>query len=227
MTALPFLTAPAAPSTRDIGTPSTGTLRFPVMGGLTVHESVVIDELLSERPNTFVEAAKVADAIATGESISRVEAFTLIENAVGGQTMEPEAQSLRLKYADRINAVIHLFANSNKHTTEAAVTALIRCRLDRPTWTVSDTHTLARRLLNDIYDLYLDELEAEATPTSQLTDEELGKQPPASGSRPKRTGSKSPTTSSTTSPANTTDSPSAESCDAPPSPAGTTCSVSS
>ncbi len=212
MTALPFLTPPSAPRTRDVGTTDTGILRFPVLGGITVLESITAEELVAERPNAFVEAAKVADAIAIAESITRVEAFTIIERAVGNQALEPDAQSLRLKYADRINAVIHIFASSNQFTTEAAVTALIRHRLDRPDWTVSDTRTLHRRLVDDIYNLYLDELDAEAAPMPQLSEEELGKQRPATGGHRKRTGPKSPTNSSTTSPASTTAEPSAQSC---------------
>lgn len=212
MATLPFLQPPAAPRTRDIGTSESGILRIPVLGGLTVQESIAIDDLLADRPNAFVEAAKVADAIATAEGITRVEAFTVIERAVGGQDLEEAAQSLRLKYANRINEVIRIFAGSNQFTTEAAVTALIQCRLDRPDWSVTDTRTLLRPLLQGIYDLYLDELDAEANPTAQLSDEELGKPQPASGGHPKRTGRKSPTTSSTSSPANTTAAPSPQSC---------------
>lgn len=205
MQALPFLKAPTAPTTRDVGTAESGILRFPVLGGITVQESIVIDELLAQRPNAFVEAAKVATTISTAESITAVEAFTVIERAVGVQELEPEAQALRLKYAEQINNVIAIFSASNQHTTEAAVTALIRCRLDRPSWQVSDTRTLLRPLLKGVYDLYLDELDAENNPTAPVSEEELGKPQPASGRRPKRTGPKSPTNSSTTTPANTTE----------------------
>jgi len=202
---LPFLKPPAAPTTRDVGNDESGILRFPVLGGLTVQESITIDQLVAERPNAFVEAAKVATAISAGEGITAVEAFTVIEQAVGSQELEPAAQALRLKYAEQINHVIHVFSTSNQYTTDAAVTALIRCRLDRPEWGVDDTHTLARRLLQDIYDLYLDEVAAENNPTSPVTEEELGKPQPGSGGRAKRTGSKSRTTSSTSTPASTSE----------------------
>ena len=208
MATLPFLKPPAAPTTRDIGNSESGILRFPVLGGLTVQESITIDELLAERPNAFVEAAKVATTISTAESITAVEAFNVIERAVGTQDLELDAQALRLKYAEQINHVIRVFSTSNQHTTDAAVTALIRCRLDRPDWGVNDTHTLARRLRTDIYNLYLDELDAENNPAAPVTEEELGKPLPASGRRPKRTGPKSPTTCSTSTPANTTEAPS-------------------
>ena len=215
MPPLPFLQPPAAPRTRDVGNSDSGILRLPLIGGLTVTEAIVLEELVAERPNAFVEAAKFADAIAAAESISRVEAFTVIERAVGGQELEPAAQTLRLKYAARINAVIHIFTTSNEHTKEAAVTALIRCRQSLPDWSIADTRGLHRRLLTDIYDLYLDELESEATPASPVGEEELGKPPLESGSPAKRTGRKSPTASSTSTPANTAAPLSAESCAAP------------
>lgn len=209
MTTLSFLTTPATPRTRDVGNDDSGRLRFRVLGGLTVHESIVYDELVSERPNAFVEAAKVADAIAVAEKITRVEAFTVIEKAVGGVELEDDAQSLRLRYAQAINAVIHIFSTSNQYTKEAAVTALIRCRQDQSEWSVADTRTLHCRLLNDIYALYLDEIEAEAVPSASVSEEDLGKPQPDSGPPVKRTGRKSPTACSITSPASTTEAVSA------------------
>lgn len=110
---------------------------------------------------------------------------------------------MRIKHADRIDKVIRIFSQSTGFTQEAAVTALIRCRLDQPEWGVSDTQGLHRRLYQDIYALYLDELDAEANETVPVSEEELGKQPLGSGEKRKRTGRKSPTTSSTSSPAST------------------------
>ncbi len=209
MTTLSFLTPPAKPRTRDVGNADSGRLRFPVLGGLTVHESIVYDELVSERPNAFVEAAKVADAMAVAEKITRVEAFTVIEKAVGGQELEDDAQSLRLRYASAINSVIHIFSTSNQYTKEAAVTALIRCRQEQSEWSVEDTRTLHCRLLNDIYTLYQDEVDAEAVPSASISEEELGKPQLDSGPPVKRTGRKSPTVCSITSPASTTEAVSA------------------
>ena len=204
MRALPFLTAPAAPSTRIVGNAHSGTLRIPVLGGITVQESAYIDELLASKPNAFVEAAKVADGIAKQEGLTLVEAFTVIERAVGGVTQEADAEELRIKHAAAIDRVVKVFAASNRHTTEAAVTALLRFRLDLPEWDPSDTRGLRRRLRDDIYALYRDELEAEDSAPAPVGEEELGKPQRGSGSPRKRTGSKSPTTSSTTSPASTT-----------------------
>lgn len=209
---LPFLVAPATPRLRSCGNADSGVLEFPVLGGLTVQEAIVVDELLAGRPNAFVEAAKVADAISTRESITRIEGFAIIEQAVGGTDMEQAAQELRLKYATQINAVIAIFSSSNEYTKEAAVTALIRCRLSLHDWGLVDTRGLHRRLLTEIYELYLDEVAAEATPSSPLSEEDVKKPPLASGKQRKRTGPPLPTNSSTTSPANTTAPHSAASC---------------
>ena len=209
---LPFLVAPATPRLRLCGNADSGVLEFPVLGGLTVQEAIVVDELLAGRPNAFVEAAKVADAISTRESITRIEGFAIIEQAVGGTDMEPAAQELRLKYATQINAVIAIFSSSNEYTKEAAVTALIRCRLSLHDWGLVDTRGLHRRLLTEVYELYLDEVAAEATPSSPLSEEDVKKPPLASGKQRKRTGPPLPTNSSTTSPASTTAPHSAASC---------------
>lgn len=203
MRSLPFITAPAAPTTREVGNAESGILRFSVLGGLTVAESALMDELLAEKPSAFVEAAKIAALIAKDEDISLVEAFTVIERSVSGGEQEPAAEAMRIKHAERIDKVIRIFSQNTGFTQEAAVTALIRCRLDQPEWTTSDTRSLSRRLYQEIYTLYLDELDAEANETSPVSEEELGKQPPGSGGKRKRTGPKSDTTSSTSSPAST------------------------
>lgn len=184
---LPFLVAPAPPKKRLCGNAESGILELPELGGLTVLEANVVDELQSGRPNAFVEAAKVADAISANESITRIEGFAIIEQAVGGVEMEQKAQNLRLKYATEINKVIEIFSKSSDFTKEAAVTALIRCRLSLPLWSVQDTHNLQRRLLNDIYDLYQDELAAEETPSGQLSEEDIKKPPLVCGKQRKRT----------------------------------------
>lgn len=201
---LPFLVAPAPPRKRSCGNADSGILQLPELGGLTVLEASVVDELLAGRPNAFVEAAKVADAISANESITRIEGFAIIEQAVGGSDMEQEAQNLRLKYASQINTVIAVFSSSSDYTKEAAVTALIRCRLSLPDWSLTDTRGLHRRLLNEIYDLYLEEIAAEETPSAQLSEEDIKKPPLASGKQRKRTTTPLPTNCSITSPANTT-----------------------
>lgn len=212
MTTLPFITAPAAPRTRDVGNSESGILRLPLLGGITVQEAITIDELLADQPNAFVEAAKISEAISKEEGITLVEAFTVIERSLSGNEQEPEAEALRIKHASRIQKVINVFAASTQRTKEAAVTALVRHRLALPEWALADTCAMHRRLLNDIYAVYQDELAAENNDTPPVSDEELGKQPPATGGQRKPTGRRSRTTSSTTSPASTTEAPSAQSC---------------
>jgi len=205
MTALPFITAPAAPTTRDVGTAAAGILRFPVLGGVTVGESVVLNELLVDKPNAFVAAARIADSIAKEEKVTLLEAFTVIEHSVSGIALEAAADEIRLRHAARIDEVIKVFSASNDYTKEAAVTALVRCRLDLPSWGITDTRKMLQPLFDGIYALYQEELSAEGTESAPVTEEELGKPQPVSGGPSKPTGRKSRTTSSTPSPANTTD----------------------
>jgi hypothetical protein len=68
---------------------------------------------------------------------------------------------------------------------------LIRCRLKVPEWTVEDTRGLHKALFDAIWELAQEEQAAEQMPASPPTEEDLGKQPLATGSSRKPTGRKS------------------------------------
>jgi hypothetical protein len=176
---------------RRLGNEASGIVEMAVRGGLTVDESNTIAEILSDQPSEMVAGAKLADAIAAEEEISITEAFQIIENTIAGRTSEPAADAIRLKHASRIQEIHNHYERSNRLVTVATVTALIRHRLDRLTWSVADTGTLHRQLLRDIWDLALDEQQAESAPAAPPSEEDLKKQPPASSPRTKRTGTKS------------------------------------
>lgn len=188
---LPFLQAPATPRTLVVGNADSGTLEFPVLGGLTVGEAATIAELLANEHSSFVRGAQIADVIAKEDNISLIEAFQLIENSIAGKTLEPEADALRLKHAARIEEVARIYTTSGQRNMEAGVTALIRCRLGLPDWTLEKTHGLHRRLFNDIYDLLLSEQAAENDAPEPPTEEDLGKPQAEPGSAVKPTGKKS------------------------------------
>ena len=188
---LPFLQAPAKTEHRVVGNEVSGTLSVPVLGGLTVAESATIQDLLAQDQNAFVRGAQAADAIAKAEGITLTEAFELVEAAVGGRELEPEAEAMKLRHAARIEEVGKVFRAAGQRTQQATVTALIRHRLNLPDWGVADTQGLHRKLFSDLYQLAEEEQAAESLPTRQRTEEELGK-PPAGGGSPKRgTGKKS------------------------------------
>jgi hypothetical protein len=188
---LPFIVPPAAPTTRRIGNERCGVLELEVRGGLTVGESAIIAELLAGEQSSFVRGAQIADAIAKEESLSLTEAFQIIESAIGGRTLEPEAEAIRLRHAERIEEVGRVFALAGRRDREATVTALIRSRCDQPNWTLADTQKLDQALFDGIWELARDEQDSENMPSAPPTEEDLKKQPPEQPADKKRLGLKS------------------------------------
>ncbi len=188
---LPFITPPAAPTTRRVGNDRCGVLELEVRGGLTVGESATIAELLAGEQSSFVRGAQIADAIAKEESLSLTEAFQIIESAIGGRTLEPEADAIRLRHAERIDEVSRVFALAGRRDREATVTALIRSRCNLPNWSLKDTQDLHQDLFDDLWLLAREEQDAEDMPSAPPTEEELKKQPPALPAAKKRPGPKS------------------------------------
>jgi len=188
---LPFLQAPAPVKKRRIGNAQCGILEVEERGGLTVNESNTIAEILAEQDSTLVAAAKLADAMAAEQSISITEAFKIIEDSLSDAPLEPAANTIRLKYASQIQRVHTYLRQSQQRTAEATVTALIRHRLDRPTWTLAETCALDKALFDGLWLLALDEQEAEAMPANPPSEDELKKPPAAPTAKPKRTGPKS------------------------------------
>ena len=194
MPTLPFVQAPEAPTTRRLGTPASGILEMPVLGGLTVGESAVISELLANEQSSFVKGAQIADAIAKAEEISISEAFNIIEGAISGRQLEQRAEEIRTKHAALIQEVAQVYAAAGQRNMESTVCALIRCRCNLPEWSVADTRQMHRALFNAIWQLAQEESDAEAMPSEPPTEEELGKPPAADGAAMKRTGRRSSTT---------------------------------
>lgn len=193
--ALPFTTTPSPAIKRPCGNAASGILELPVLGGLTVGESSMINQqLLLMETSSFVEAAKAAEAIATEES-SRLgrefalsEAFQIVDNAITGRAMEDEAVEIRIRHAARIERVAQVYAQVAVSNMQATVTALINQRLNLPEWGVEDTRTLHRALFQDIWQLAQDEQEAENNPSAPPTDEELKKPQPEEATGRKRRG---------------------------------------
>ena len=188
MPSLPFIQSPEAPATRRVGNAASGILEMPMYGGLTVGESAAITEMLINEQSAFVRGAQIADAISTAEGISLTEAFSVIEGAIAGRELEDKSKALSTKYAAEIQEVSAVYATAGQRNMEATVTALIRYRCNLADWTVEDTRKMAKALFNDIWQLAQEESDAERTPVSPPTEEELGKQPAASGRGRKRTG---------------------------------------
>lgn len=208
-TTLPYRTPPRQHPPRLVGTLDSGTLEIPILGGLTVDEADTIAELLAQDQSAFVRGAKLADAIATEEGIDISEAFSIIEQAITGAKLEPKAEAIRVRHAERIEQVVQVYQSAGSRNMTASVTAIIRHRLDRPDWSMEQTGKLPRVLREGIWQLIQDEQAAESLPENRPTDEELKKQPPASGNGRKPTGGKSSGACATPIPAPSAATPSA------------------
>lgn len=191
MPSLPFIQAPEAPVTRRVGNAASGILELPMYGGLTVGESAAVTEMLMSEQSAFVRGAQIADAISTAEGISLTEAFSVIEGSIVGRDLEDKAKELSTKYATEIQEVSAVYATAGQRNMEATVTALLRYRCNLPEWSLHDTRKLPKALFNDVWQVAQEETEAERTPAAPPSEEELGKQPAASGRGKKRTGSAS------------------------------------
>lgn len=187
---LPFVVPPAAVSRRRIGTPSTGILEIEVRGGLTVAEAAEIAALQANEESSFTAGAQIADAIAKAEGITLVEAFQLIQLAVTGAELEPSAEELRIKHSAEIERVARIYAVAGERTMRATVTAMIRCRLDQPGWTMEQTGELPQKLFEALWDLAQEEMAAEDREQAPPSEEELKKPRAARKNRPP-TGSES------------------------------------
>jgi hypothetical protein len=187
---LPFITPPAAPTKRRVGNERCGILELEVRGGLTVGESATIAELLAGEQSSFVRGAQIADAIAKEESLSLTEAFQIIESAINGQALEPEAEAIRVKHLDRIEEVRRVFALSGRRDREATVTALIRSRCAQPAWTLEDTQKLDQVLFDDIWLLAQEEQDSEDLPSTPASEADLKKPPQEDTTGKKRPGAR-------------------------------------
>jgi len=188
MTDLPWITPPQAPAqpTRLVGTEATGTLRIPILGGLTVEEDRIVNELTAEDVNAFVIGAQLAELIAQETGLSLVEAFSLVEDAAAGRPIPDEHAEVRIRHAAQLQRVANALSATGQRTIDASVTAVIRHRLDRPGWTMPAK--FHRVLRNQIWQLIQAEQAAERLPASPVSEDDLGKPPGADGSGSEPTG---------------------------------------
>ena len=177
-----YVSEPTAPTMRTIGNRRSGIIEVPEYGYLTTDEDDLINELLADEPNPFVAAAKLSQAISVEEEIDILEAYQVVERSVTGQDMEPAAEAIKVKHAERIEGIVRIHREAGGHRIRASVTAILRQRLNvqeiPPNW--------PRALYQGIYQLVLDEQTAENQPADEVTSDGLGKPPEvtASGSEP-------------------------------------------
>lgn len=189
---LPFVQPPAPTTTRRLGNAHSGIVEVQVRGGLTVGESATISQLLASEQSSFVKGAQIADAIAKEEGISLTEAFQIIEGAISGKLLEPDADEIRLRHAARIEDVARCYAAAGQRNLEATVCALVRSRCTGcERFSLDDVRQMDAALFQGFWQLAQDEQAAEDLPANPPTEEELGKLLPAAANEKRRTGRRS------------------------------------
>ena len=170
-----YVSEPTAPILRKIGNRRSGIIEVPEYGYITTEEDDLIDQLLEGELSPFVSAAKLSQAIAVEENIDILEAYQVIERFILGKPMEPAAELIRIKHAERIMAIAKIHSDAGAKRMRASVTAILRQRLQVPEIPAN----WPRLLFSGIYQLVLDEQAAENAPAEEVTSEGLGKPPEA------------------------------------------------
>lgn len=168
---------------RRIGTAASGMLDIPILGGITVDEARTAEDLLADQPTTFVVEAIAADAIATAEDISIVEAYSIVTEAAGGKKSEdPTVNAIRMRHAARIDAVVRAYNEIGRNSMEAWAVTMIRHRLGQPGCAVADVRAMPRVLLQGLWGVVADEKDCEKTlPEPAASEADLKKPRPDDG----------------------------------------------
>ena len=179
---LPFVVAPAKRKTQRLGTKATGILELEVHGSILVGEAIDIAELMADKEQAIVSAAKLAERISAEQSISLLEAYSVVEGAAVGRALSDPQLEIKARYLEEISAMARAYIAQGQRRMQASVTALIRHRLDRPAWSMDDTARLDQPLLEELYAFFERERsggeEETAAPPSE---QEIKKQRPGTG----------------------------------------------
>jgi len=155
--------------------PRIGKWDFAPRGGLTAGEDELISELSADAPDSFVAAAKAADAIATAEGITIEEAYKLVSKLAESGC---DGSDVSVKHAALIANVRRAYRASGTIWMRATVTAMVRRRAGVASFTMEDAMDLSRGIYRKIYDFAQAEVAAENQPEEEPSAEELGKQQP-------------------------------------------------
>jgi len=186
---LPFVVAPAKPKTKRIGSKATGILELPVLRSLQVAEVIAVSDLTTDQDPAVVVAAKLAQRISAEQHITITEAYSLVESAALGHELSAEQEALRIEYLAEISELTRCWIQRGRDRMLASVTALIRCRLDRPDWSMDDTGRLPQALMEGLFAFFEEERQAAEEPNgAPPSEEEIKKQPPGTGSQPASIG---------------------------------------
>ncbi|MEW5857383.1 MAG: hypothetical protein AB1861_08380 [Cyanobacteriota bacterium] len=211
MKKLPFKTEPRQ-TTLLVGDEESGTLEFPVLGGLKVGEQVLVDEAMRSLPNAFAEAARLAVRIDAELGLNDLLfAFDIVANPNWDQEQREEIEfseaspkekqkrlselearavifrSARIRYSPDMLELNKNTEVSGRAKQLAAVTAILAHRID-DSWQEEDTKGLSDNLFQKIWEFAQTEMNGGKTETTALTEEAVGKQPEENPTQTSSTG---------------------------------------
>ena len=217
MAGIRYITPPRQFEDRLIEGKDGSSFYIKVRGGLTTEELQTVSLILeAEDEDAFDIAAELSEEIHLAEGISRQEAYSIIERAtfrkpILDQDEETKNKELeiKLKYNEDIRRVRVAWKSASLRETEAAITAMIRCRVETDgEWTIKDTREkLTGDVFSQIADLMNEEQRPYQKPSQPPSEEELKKPQEAEEQNPKSIGSQSSTNSQKPTPANTAGKP--------------------
>ena len=183
--------------TRIVGTPKSGTIAIPILGGITTDEDTAYALALADQPSTFETAAKLAEAFHAAHGISRTEGYAIIQSHLAGMTQEPAALDIALQHAVELEDIKRQWVREFNNRRLAAVLVLVQHRLGQPYATLEDLGRQPVAITNGIYEVWQAEQAVNAEPSAPMTDDALKKPlapdessqpldpgPPSSGSLP-------------------------------------------
>lgn len=167
-------------TTRTVGNRRTGIIDVPLYGGITTDEDTEYALLLADLPSALEAAARLAEAWHVQHSMTRVEAYAVIQGHLAGITPEDAAQELILQHAAELESIKRQWVREFQSRRLAAVTALLRIRLGAADTTIAAVRKLPRTLRDGLYDVWQEEQAAETEAIEPLTEDDVKKQPPES-----------------------------------------------
>lgn len=151
---------------------------FPVpkYGSLLQHEMDWLDERKLEQVTAYMPVLRLAKEIAEQESITGAEAIALLES-MGSTSADAEAQSILVKYADRLNCIIAAqepqkaisigsatlmlqripFEWMSEHEEDLWQSFKVSLPVDGSCWTIDCTRHLPRHIINELNGLFQNE----------------------------------------------------------------------
>ena len=180
---LPFLTAPAKATRKQIGNDVIGIVELPVLSSLKIGEVLTTTALLegtdAEGSKALVQVTRLAQRISNEQKMSITEAFAAIEASLIAENVSDEQHEIKAKYLEEFIELSQAYSSQGQTRILASVTSLIRHRLKRPGWTVEQTKELPSELVDALFHFYESErLSGDPITGAPRTEEELKKSQP-------------------------------------------------